>query len=397
MKASSKAIPQAHSGVELELLINGEQYYPRLWGDIRAARAEVMLESFIVFDDAVGGQLADELCAAAQRGVNVHLTIDGWGCAWLPQDYSERLRESGVQLHIFGPVPDVARKVGLRPNLLNRMHRKLVVIDREVAYTGGINFSDDHLAESHPEGKQDYVVRASGTVAEQIREFMASEIARLGKQRRRFRISRERRIPPRWQRTNSENEVFFVTRDNREHRSDIERFYKVAFRRAEHEIIIANAYFFPSYGFIWQMRRAVRRGTRVMLILQGKPDMGYVRTLASTLYDYLLDAGVELYEYTQRPLHGKVAVFDDAWCTIGSSNMDPLSFASNAEANLFIYDSAFTGRLRDHLVQLQTDHCRRITREEVPRQRGWRHLIRIIAFHLMRRFPNWLGRRLASN
>ncbi|HEY6131742.1 MAG TPA: cardiolipin synthase ClsB [Halioglobus sp.] len=394
---SSKAIPRAHKGVVLELLINGEQYYPRLWQDIRAARSEVMLESFIVFDDVVGGQLADELCDAAQRGLQVHLTIDGWGSAWLPQSYSERLKESGVHLHIFGPVSSAARKVGLRPNLLNRMHRKLVVIDREIAYTGGINFSDDHLAESHPEGKQDYVVRAVGSVAEQIQEFMVEETARLSRHKWRIRKPRKRRVPPRWAREDNGSEVFFVTRDNREHRSDIERFYKVAFRQAQNEIIIANAYFFPSYGFIWQLRRAVRRGTRVMLILQGKPDMAYVRFVASTLYDYLLDAGVELYEYTQRPLHGKVAVFDDAWCTVGSSNMDPLSFASNAEANLFIYDKEFTSRLRDHLMQLQATQCRQITRDDVPRQRGWRHLVRIIAFHLMRRFPNWLGRKPASN
>lgn len=395
MKESRKAFLRSHKGVALELLINGEQYYPRLWEDIRAARGEVMLESFIVFDDVIGGQLADELCAAARRGVKVHLTIDGWGSAWLPQAYSDRLAESGVHLHIYGPASSATLRLGLRPNLFRRMHRKIVVIDGDIAYIGGINFSEDHLAESHPEGKQDYVVRAVGSVAGHIQEFMTDELERLrGGSGKRWRKFRKRDESLRWARDNGGSEVFFVTRDNREHRSDIERFYKVAFRRAKREIIIANAYFFPSYGFIWQLRRAVRRGVRVALVLQGKPDMEYVRTVASTLYDYLLDAGVELFEYTQRPLHGKVAVFDD-WCTIGSSNMDPLSLAANTEANLFIYDRAFTRRLRDHLVELQAVHCRRITREEIPRQRGWRHLVRIIAFHLMRRFPNWLGRQPA--
>ncbi len=388
---TNKATFQSHKGVALELLINGEQYYPRLWEDVRAARSEVLLESFIVFDDVVGSQLADELCVAAERGIEVQLTIDGWGSAWLPQAYAERLKKSGVQLHVYDPVSSITRRLGLRANIFRRMHRKLVVIDREIAYIGGINFSEDHLAQSHPEGKQDYTVRASGAVAEQIHDFIAVEIGRLSKRRGRAWKLLRRRVPQRWMRDTNGSEVFFVTRDNREHRSDIERFYKVAFRRAQNEIIVANAYFFPSYGFIWQLRRAVRRGVRVVLILQGNPDIPYVRTAASTLYDYLLDAGVELYEYTQRPLHGKVAVFDNAWCTVGSSNLDPLSFASNAEANLFIHDTKFTGQLRDNLMQLQTTHCNRITRAEIPRQRGWRHLIRIIAFHLMRRFPNWLG------
>lgn len=395
MKMTSKAVPHPHANVALELLINGEQYYPRLWEDIRAAQKEVLLETFILFEDVVGSQLADELCAAAQRGVEVHLTIDGWGSAWLPQAFCERLTEHGVQLHVFDPVSNSVRRLGLRPNIFRRMHRKIVVIDRQIAYIGGINFSEDHLAESHPEGKQDYVVRAEGSVAQQIQEFVTGEIQRLGHRRRRSRKLSKRDLARHWGREDKGSEVFFVTRDNREHRSDIERFYKVAFRRVQREIIVANAYFFPSYGFIWQLRRAVRRGVRVVLILQGKPDMAYVRTAASTLYDYLLDAGVEVYEYTQRPLHGKVAIFDDAWCTIGSSNLDPLSFALNAEANLFIYDSAFTRQLRDHLMELQATQCTRITRADIPRQKGWRHLVRILAFHLMRRFPKLLGRQLA--
>jgi cardiolipin synthase len=400
MRVSSKAIPQAHKGVTLELLINGEQYYPRLWEDIRAAQNEILVETFIVFDDVVGRELADELCAAAQRGLKVHLTIDGWGSAFLPEAYAERLRQSGVHLHIFGPISSATRWLGLRPNLFRRMHRKLVVIDRKIAYAGGINFSEDHLADTHPEGKQDYVVRAVGSVAEQIHDYVACEIERLCDDRVRSRKWRTRGVAlpgasvP-WKREGNVSEVFFVTRDNREHHGDIERFYKLALRRAQHEIIIANAYFFPSFGFMWQLRRAVRRGVRVVLILQGKPDMEYVRTVASTLYDYMLDAGVELYEYTQRPLHGKVAVFDDAWCTIGSSNMDPLSLASNAEANLFIYDQVFTKKLREHLVELMTDNCRRITRAEIPEQRGWRQLVRIVVFHLMRRFPGWLRRKPA--
>ncbi|MEZ5570299.1 MAG: cardiolipin synthase ClsB [Halioglobus sp.] len=396
MKHRSKSIPRAHKGTDLRLLINGEAYYPQLFADIRNARHELLLETFILFDDNIGQQLADALCEAAQRGVEVHLTIDGWGSAWLPAHYASRLRESKVNLHVYDPVPSTPKKLGLRPNILRRMHRKLVVIDREIAFIGGINFGEDHLAETHPEGKQDYAVRACGSIAEQVGDFISEEIERLGeRRRRRWRLPR-RRVPRRWAQQENGSEVFFVTRDNRKHRSDIERFYKVGLRRARQDIFIANAYFFPSYGFIWQMRQAVRRGVRVTLILQGQPDKEYVRTAANTLYDYLLDAGVDIFEYTRRPLHGKVAVFDDAWCTVGSSNLDPLSFASNAEANLFIYDREFTGQLRDHLTQLKQLDCRRISRSEVPRQSGWRHLIRIVAFHLMRRFPNWLGGRFST-
>ena len=88
-------------------------------------------------------------------------------------------------------------------------------------------------------------------------------------------------------------------------------------------MVIANAYFFPGYRFIREMRRAAKRGVDVRLILQGQPDMPIVRTAASLLYDHLLRAGVRIYEYCDRPLHGKVALVDDNWSTVGSSNLDP--------------------------------------------------------------------------
>jgi cardiolipin synthase len=119
--------------------------------------------------------------------------------------------------------------------------------------------------------------------------------------------------------------------------------------------------------------------------------MAYARTAATTLYDYLLDSDVEVYEFMERPLHAKVAVFDTEWSTVGSSNMDPLSFALNFEANLFIHSSGFAEQLRDSLMKLLSS-SHRMTRDDVPRQRGWRHVIRIVVFHFLRRFPRWFGK-----
>lgn len=114
-----------------------------------------------------------------------------------------------------------------------------------------------------------------------------------------------------------------IERDNGMRSTDIEAHYLQAFRKARQRIVVANAYFFPGYRLMRELRNAARRGVEVRLILQGQPDMRWVRALSRLLYNYLLRDGVKIHEYCQRPLHGKVALVDDQWATVGSSNLDP--------------------------------------------------------------------------
>jgi cardiolipin synthase len=150
-------------------------------------------------------------------------------------------------------------------------------------------------------------------------------------------------------------------RDNRRHMDDIERHYRIAIRAAKKRIVIANAYFFPGYRFIKELKRAARRGVDVRLILQGEPDMPFVKTAASMLYHHLLRAGVKIYEYCERPLHGKVALMDDEWATVGSSNLDPMSLSFNLEANVIIRDRAFNQTLSANLDKLMCNACSEVT------------------------------------
>ena len=162
-----------------------------------------------------------------------------------------------------------------------------------------------------------------------------------------------------------EADALFVTRDNAEHRSDIERHYRIAIRTARRRVVIANAYFFPGYRLLREMRRAARRGVDVRLILQGMPDMPIVKFAASMLYHHLVVAGVRIYEYCERPLHGKVALTDEHWSTVGSSNLGPLGLALNHEANVMIRDGRFNGQLHEHLGQLGAKHGRLIDADDL--------------------------------
>lgn len=155
--------------------------------------------------------------------------------------------------------------------------------------------------------------------------------------------------------------------------------------------MIANAYFFPGYRLLRELRNAARRGVDVMLILQGQPDMRWVRALSRLLYNYLLRDGVRILEYRQRPLHGKVALVDDDWSTVGSSNLDPLSLSFNLEANLLIRDRAFNQGLHRHLAELARDHCKAVTLERMVRGYWWRAPLIFLGFHLTRYFPRIAG------
>jgi len=376
-------------GNRIELLENGEQFFPRVFDAIRNAKREAIVETFILFEDKVGLQLHEAMREAAQRGVKVDLMIDGFGSPDLSREFIEGLTSVGVKVRVFDPG---ARFMGQRLNVFRRMHRKIVVIDGERAFVGGINYSADHLLDFGPKAKQDYAVELRGPIVGEIHQFVLRAIALGGKGAGWFR-RRLRLTPPVAQSHEGDVEALFVTRDNRRHTNDIERHYRAAIRSAKERIVIANAYFFPGYRLIKELRRAARRGVDVRLILQGEPDMPIVKTAASMLYHHLLHAGVRIYEYCERPLHGKVALMDDKWSTVGSSNLDPLSLSLNLEANVVVRDAAFNQVLWERMDHLMRHSCKQVEPADLASEwSGWRLVRSFFVFHAMRWYPALLGR-----
>lgn len=369
-------------GNHFELLENGEEFFPRVFEAIAQARREVMLETFILFEDKIGQALHAALLGAAQRGAQVHVLVDGFGSPDLSDRYVGSLTEAGVRFRIFDPGRSF---MGQRLNVLRRMHRKIVVVDGQLGFIGGINYSADHVADFGPEAKQDYSVQVRGPIVAQMHHFTREAV--LDDAGRKHLPSASITGRPHA----GTARAMFVTRDNHHHTNDIEHHYRVALRTARHRVVIANAYFFPGYRFIREMRRAARRGVDVRLILQGQPDMPIVKTAASLLYDHLLRAGVRIYEYCDRPLHGKVALVDDEWATVGSSNLDPLSLSLNLEANVIIQDNAFNARLHRRLSHLMDNSCKQVEATAPSRWDGLRLLRSYAVFHLMRWFPTWAG------
>ncbi|QDZ26757.1 cardiolipin synthase ClsB [Noviherbaspirillum sp. UKPF54] len=370
------------SGNKFTLLENGESFFPRVFEAIATARHEVLVETFILLDDKVGQGLQAAILTAARRGVQVDLTVDGFGSHDLPQEFIAALVAAGVRVHMYGPVPRLLRHI----SYFRRLHRKLLVVDGTRAFVGGINFSAEHLVHDGPGAKQDYAVEVEGPVVAEIHRFMHAAIETGEHAPRRCRCPRQEAAP------RGEADAVFMWRDNGEHRNDIERQYRLALRLARRRVVIANAYFFPGYSFLRDLRQAARRGVEVSLILQGNPDMPIVQTAAAMLYEHLLHGGVQIFEYCARPLHSKVALVDDEWATVGSSNLDPLSLAFNLEANLLIRDRAFNRVLDERLQRLMARHCRQIDVRDLNESKAWRKVRSFFLFHLLRRYPYWAGR-----
>jgi cardiolipin synthase A/B len=336
-------------GNSIELLRSGAEFFPALCAAVDAAEHEIWLETYIFADDAAGRTVADALVRASRRGVTVRVLVDGWGARlYLSKRLERTLREGGVIVLRYRP--EVA-PWHFRSHRLRRLHRKLCHIDRAVAFVGGINVIDDMNTPHQKPPRVDFAVRVRGPLLAPIVRTMQRLWALVEL------VQFERSEVPLFpdpiavERAGTQT-AKFVIRDNIRYRRDIERAYLAAIRTAKQEIIIANAYFFPGVRFRHALIAAAQRGVQVTLILQARVEYRLLHYASRALYGQLLAAGVRIAEYHRSFLHAKVAVVDDAWATVGSSNIDPYSLLMAREANVFVRDPRFAEELRIELLAM---------------------------------------------
>jgi cardiolipin synthase len=369
---------QYAGGNRLTLLRNGEQYFPALVEAIDAARFEVFLESYIYADDETGSLITDTLARAAARGVRVRLLIDGFGARDFAPRFRDMLRSAGARVLTFRP--EFAR-LRLRRGRLRRMHRKLAVVDGATAFVGGINIIDDFDGPAERRPRHDYAVRVEGPLAAEVRASAArlwQSVARAA-MRRGVPLRPAPPMPP----PAGEQRAALVIRDSWRHRRDIEDAYLAHVESARKDIVIAVAYFFPGRRFRRALLEAAARGVRVRLLLQGKIEYAVVSYASRALYGSFLDAGIEIHEYHRSVLHAKVAVFDERYASVGSSNIDPLSLLFAREANIFVDDAAFAAQLCRSLEEAMRTGGARLA----PRR--WREQ------SLLARLRMWVGYGIA--
>ena len=342
---------------QITLLQNGEAYFPAIEAALDRAVHEIYLESYIFENDNTGRRIAEALRRAALRGVKTHVLIDGFGSHRLPKTMVDDLKGAGVRVLKFRP------KISpwtLRRQRLRRLHRKIVVVDQKIAFVGGINIINDMDMPGQTSPRYDYAVSVEGPLVGEIHASTRRMWSRVAwtRLRRGWGRDNERQSPSTEPRGPMRSA--FLVRDNIRHRRDIEDAYLQAIEQAQFEIILANAYFLPGLNFRHALLDAAGRGVRVILLLQGRVEYRLLYYATHALYGNFLDAGMEIYEYHKSLMHAKVAVIDEHWATVGSSNLDPFSLLLALEANVVVDDENFAKKLKNSLEQAIKMGARRI-------------------------------------
>lgn len=374
--AAAKFLP----GNRLTLLNSGADYFPALIAAIDDAQHVVHLETYIFEDDQTGRAVAEAMIRAARRGVTVRVLVDGFGAPEFAATLQPQLVTAGVQVMIYRP--EVARLL-LRRHRLRRLHRKLSHIDGRVAFVGGINVIDDCNTPHQIPPRYDYAVRIEGPLLQPIQYALHHvwEIVSWVALNRRYRL-----IGPPSAKAEpcGEQTAAFVVRDNIRHRHDIENAYLQAIAAAQESVLLANAYFLPGRRFRRALRDARARGVNVTILLQGRIEYRLLHYATQALYAKMLREGIRIFEYHNSFLHAKVAVIDEHWATVGSSNIDPFSLLLAREANVFVLDAGFAGELRRSLYRAMDTGARELA-PDVWRRLPWpSRLLRWASYNLLR-------------
>jgi cardiolipin synthase len=382
----------------IQLLINGSGYFPALEAAISQAEKSIHLQTYIYEDDQIGQRISQALIAAADRGVTVNVLLDGFGSKELPAAHIQALKDAGVHVAFYRPQisPWTLQKERLR-----RLHRKVVTIDNQIAFVGGINIIDDYNVPDEMPPRIDYAVKIEGELVPEIvqsaeklwRNTTSSRVSRINANVKNLRRNSMEFIRQ-FGRSNNKFKTAaaaFLVRNNTSNRRDIERAYMYAFNHAQSEILIANAYFIPGRRFRRVLLAARKRGVSVKLLLQGRLE--YFLMLAThAFYGLFLGDGVEIYEYRKGYMHSKVAVVDGNWATVGSSNIDPFSLMLSHEANVVIHSQAFAEELRAHILKTIEEGAVRVSAEEWVRGHRLKRAMSWVAYGIVRLFLGILGR-----
>jgi len=339
---------------QLRLMEYGAEYFPALELAIASAKTSIYLEVYIFANDSIGERISQALCTAAKRGVDVRVIVDWVGSRAM--QFGSTWDKAGVRYRFYNPK-------WFGPFGFSRTHRKIVVIDHNKAFVGGINICDDWKTTSGQtllNPRWDFAAELNHEMAQEV------EAAFLWQWQR----TKEVEITPKGLKENIQDRIeafqtlqafdsswpesqngssrsplgyvknsigSFIARDNLHHRRTIEKAYLKAIGRATDEIYLVNPYFLPGHRLRTALTSAAKRGVRVHLLI-GRGEFKWLDAAVTALYGALLKSGIRIHEYIADQMHAKLLVTDGQWFTLGSSNCDPLSFLVNHEANIMIAD-----------------------------------------------------------
>lgn len=334
----------------VRLLRDGVEAFPAMLEAIARAKREILLEMYWVGADEVGTKFREALAERARRGVAVRIVYDAVGSLSITPSFWDAVVAAGGEVREYHPLSP------LRPSfdvsrLEQRDHRKILVVDGEVGFTGGLNLASPWLApEDGGEGWRDDVIEVTGRCASELRTLFYKTWRRL------WLLGLPRELPLGVSPSHVPHDLVplgrrpaspvYVLASLRRSRRNLRREYLARLNGARRSVEIANSYFLPDRTVRNALYRAVLRGARVRVLVPSKSDVAVVQFALEAMYDSLLRHGVELFCHRGPMMHAKTAVIDDRFATIGSYNLDERSRAKNLEVNVAVEDEAFAKHVR---------------------------------------------------
>ncbi|HEU5249073.1 MAG TPA: cardiolipin synthase [Thermoanaerobaculia bacterium] len=356
--------PPVVGGNRVTTLLNGDQIFPAMLDAIRGAKETIDFETYIYWSGDIGQQFADALSERARAGVRVHVLLDWVGSGKAKKEYLDEMREAGVEVEKYHPLKwyHLAR-------INNRTHRKLLIVDGRVGFTGGVGIADKWSGNAQdPDHWRDSHFRLEGpAVAQMQAAFMDNWMKTQSK------VLHGENYFPRLEPVGASGAQVFKS-SPREGSESVRLMYLLSIASARRRLLIANSYFVPDDLSVEALAAARERGVDVEIIVPGTEiDSELTRKASRSRWGELLEKGVEIYEYRPTMYHCKVMVVDDLWVSVGSTNFDNRSFRLNDEANLNVLDGDFA---REQTAVFEQDRSRshRVTLAEWKNRPLWEKL-----------------------
>ncbi len=357
--------PTVLPGNKVVGLLNGDEIFPPMLAAIRGAKESINFETYIYWSGTIGKEFADALSERAKAGVKVHVLIDWLGSAKMEDALLEEMEKAGVVIHKYHPLHwyNLGR-------INNRTHRKLLIVDGKIGFTGGVGIADNWLGHAQgPDNWRDSHFSLEGpAVAQMQAAFMDNWMKTSGE------VLHGSEYFPELKPVADQFAQVFRSSPG-EGAESVRLMYLLSIASARKSIYIGNAYFVPDDLSIATMVGALKRGVKIRLLVPGKKtDSAPVRWASRSRWGELLKAGALIYEYQPTMYHCKVMIVDGLWVSVGSTNFDSRSFRLNDEANLNIYDRGLAVR-QVEVFEDDLKKSRQITYEEWQHRPWWEKLL----------------------
>ena len=336
----------------LRLVRSGHEFFDLLEQTIQSAQKCIHLQIYIYAEDQTGNRITHALIDAAKRGVMVFLVADGYASQDLSKEFKMKLEAVGIQFRFFNPL--LKSKYFY---LGRRMHHKIVVVDGSKALVGGINISDNYNDTIESSAWLDWALYVEGEVAEKLkkvcedlRKFEILEITKTRLRRKRLTLP----VEP----------IDVRVNDWVRGRKEITASYLKMLRNATSRVTIVSSYMLPGKLLRRNLRVAAKRGIKIRLVMAGMSDVATSKYAERYMYQWLLRNKIEIYEYEKNILHGKLAVCDGQWLTLGSYNLNNISAYASIELNLDVHNPELAELVEQRIEKIIQNDCKKITKEE---------------------------------